>query len=149
MYTPWPFSDLVQELGDKVEIFDFEKYNFVTPIIKPAAMDRAELLDRVMHEAYDAELSSCGYWPGGREEGAFYSYAYPEPPGFRDVTPATPDAVFDTGLGEFVLPYATVRTAPDPETTLLAFLRETAAAAADLASWPSLATAPGGSSPEE
>ena len=49
MYTPWPFSDLFQELGDKVEIFDFEKYNFVTPIIKPAAMDRAELLDRVMN----------------------------------------------------------------------------------------------------
>ncbi len=49
MYTPWPFSDLFQELGDKVEIYDFEKYNFVTPIIKPDAMDRAELLDRVMH----------------------------------------------------------------------------------------------------
>ena len=49
MYTPWPFSDLFRELGDKVEIFDFEKYNFVTPIIKPDAMDRTELLDRVMH----------------------------------------------------------------------------------------------------
>ncbi len=48
MYTPWPFSDLFQELGDKVEVFDFEKYNFVTPIMKPDAMDRAELLDRVM-----------------------------------------------------------------------------------------------------
>jgi anaerobic magnesium-protoporphyrin IX monomethyl ester cyclase len=48
MYTPWPFSPLFQELGDKVEIFDFEKYNFVTPIMKPEAMDRAELLDRVM-----------------------------------------------------------------------------------------------------
>jgi anaerobic magnesium-protoporphyrin IX monomethyl ester cyclase len=49
MYTPWPFSDLFQELGDKVEVFDYEKYNFVTPIMKPDAMDRAELLDRVMH----------------------------------------------------------------------------------------------------
>ncbi|MDP2008084.1 MAG: magnesium-protoporphyrin IX monomethyl ester anaerobic oxidative cyclase [Rubrivivax sp.] len=49
MYTPWPFSDLFQELGDKVEVFDFEKYNFVTPIMKPDAMDRGELLDRVMH----------------------------------------------------------------------------------------------------
>ncbi len=48
MYTPWPFSDLFKELGDKVEIFDFEKYNFVTPIIKPDAMERTELLDRVM-----------------------------------------------------------------------------------------------------
>ncbi|MCU0868293.1 MAG: magnesium-protoporphyrin IX monomethyl ester anaerobic oxidative cyclase [Burkholderiales bacterium] len=49
MYTPWPFSDLFQELGEKVEVFDFERYNFVTPIMKPDAMDRAELLDRVMH----------------------------------------------------------------------------------------------------
>ena len=49
MYTPWPFSDLFQELGDKVEVFDYEKYNFVTPIMKPNAMDRAELLDRVMN----------------------------------------------------------------------------------------------------
>ena len=49
MYTPWPFSDLFRELGDKVEVFDYEKYNFVTPIMKPDAMDRGELLDRVMH----------------------------------------------------------------------------------------------------
>ncbi len=49
MYTPWPFTSLFQELKDKVEIFDFDKYNFVTPILKPEAMDRAELLDRVMN----------------------------------------------------------------------------------------------------
>ncbi|WP_208351827.1 magnesium-protoporphyrin IX monomethyl ester anaerobic oxidative cyclase [Pseudaestuariivita rosea] len=49
MYTPWPFTPLFQELGDKVEIFDFSKYNFVTPIMRPDAMDRATLLDRVMH----------------------------------------------------------------------------------------------------
>ncbi|SDH84247.1 magnesium-protoporphyrin IX monomethyl ester anaerobic oxidative cyclase [Roseospirillum parvum] len=49
MFTPWPFSDLYREMSDKVEVFDFEKYNFVTPIMKPKAMDRAELLDRVMN----------------------------------------------------------------------------------------------------
>ena len=48
MYTPWPFTPLFQELGDKVEVFDFSKYNFVTPIMKPAAMERSELLDGVM-----------------------------------------------------------------------------------------------------
>ncbi len=48
MYTPWPFTPLFQELRDKVEVFDFEKYNFVTPIMKPEAMDRATLLDHVM-----------------------------------------------------------------------------------------------------
>ncbi|MCZ8375534.1 MAG: magnesium-protoporphyrin IX monomethyl ester anaerobic oxidative cyclase [Beijerinckiaceae bacterium] len=48
MYTPWPFTPLFQELGDKVEVFDFSKYNFVTPIMKPDAMERGELLDGVM-----------------------------------------------------------------------------------------------------
>ena len=49
MYTPWPFTPLFQDLRDKVEVFDFSKYNFVTPIMRPEAMDRAELLDRVMN----------------------------------------------------------------------------------------------------
>ncbi|NCO85045.1 MAG: magnesium-protoporphyrin IX monomethyl ester anaerobic oxidative cyclase [Rhodobacterales bacterium] len=48
MYTPWPFTPLFQELKDKVEVFDFSRYNFVTPIMKPAAMTRGELLDGVM-----------------------------------------------------------------------------------------------------
>ena len=48
MYTPWPFTPLFQELRDQVEVYDFSKYNFVTPIMKPAAMTRGELLDGVM-----------------------------------------------------------------------------------------------------
>src|SRR6056297_1234208 len=49
MYTPWPFTPLFQEMRDQVEVFDFSRYNFVNPIMRPAAMDRATLLDRVMH----------------------------------------------------------------------------------------------------
>jgi len=49
MYTPWPFTPLFQEMRDQVEVFDFSRYNFVNPIMKPEAMDRATLLDRVMH----------------------------------------------------------------------------------------------------
>ena len=48
MYTPWPFTPLFQELRDQVEVFDFSKYNFVTPIMKPKALTRGELLDGVM-----------------------------------------------------------------------------------------------------
>ncbi|MFM7656865.1 MAG: magnesium-protoporphyrin IX monomethyl ester anaerobic oxidative cyclase [Paracoccaceae bacterium] len=48
MYTPWPFTPLFQELRDQVEVYDFSKYNFVTPIMKPAAMTRGELLNGVM-----------------------------------------------------------------------------------------------------
>ncbi|MBY6200377.1 magnesium-protoporphyrin IX monomethyl ester anaerobic oxidative cyclase [Maritalea mobilis] len=49
MFTPWPYSDLYREMEDQVEVFDFEKYNFVTPIMKPKNMDRGELLDAVMN----------------------------------------------------------------------------------------------------
>jgi anaerobic magnesium-protoporphyrin IX monomethyl ester cyclase len=47
-YTPWPFSDLFQELGDKVEVRDYAKYNFVTPIIQPDTMTRDEVLAGVL-----------------------------------------------------------------------------------------------------
>ena len=89
----------------------------------------------VMHEAYSHEVSSCGYWPGGDGEGIFYSYAYPEPEGYRSA-PAGPDAArFDDALGEFVLPYAAVRTADDPDAVLLEFLQRTYEAAADRGGW--------------
>jgi anaerobic magnesium-protoporphyrin IX monomethyl ester cyclase len=48
MYTPWPFSDLFADLGNKVEVRDYAKYNFVTPIMKPDAMTRSEVLNGVM-----------------------------------------------------------------------------------------------------
>ncbi|MCU0976375.1 MAG: magnesium-protoporphyrin IX monomethyl ester anaerobic oxidative cyclase [Steroidobacteraceae bacterium] len=48
MYTPWPFAELFEELGDKVEVRDFAKYNFVTPIIQPEDMTRDQVLKGVM-----------------------------------------------------------------------------------------------------
>ncbi|GAB2470491.1 DUF5996 family protein [Jatrophihabitans fulvus] len=92
--------------------------------------------DRVMHDAYDSELSSAGYWPGPDGEGVFYSYAYPEPDGYRDTDLGVPGARFDAALGEFVLPYAAVRTSDDPDAVLLAFLRSSFEAAARTAGWP-------------
>lgn len=92
--------------------------------------------DWVMWEAYSAEVSSAGYWPGGSAEGSFYSYAYPEPPGFRTSRATPPEATYDGALGEFLLPYHLVRQAPDPEALLADFLHSTFDAAAELASWP-------------
>lgn len=91
--------------------------------------------DWVMVEGYSHELSSCGFWPGGSEEGTFYAYAYPEPPGYADTRVQPRTAFYDTGLQEFLLPYADVRTADDPEATLLEFLHTTYGAAADAAGW--------------
>ncbi|XGV99277.1 MAG: magnesium-protoporphyrin IX monomethyl ester anaerobic oxidative cyclase [Leptolyngbya sp. BL-A-14] len=48
MYTPWPFSELFQDLQDKVEIRDYSHYNFVTPIIKPDNMTREGVLKGVL-----------------------------------------------------------------------------------------------------
>ncbi len=91
--------------------------------------------DRVQEMAYNQEVSSCGFWPGGGQEGMFYAYAYPEPERFAEwpVEPAA--AVYDTALGEFVLPYTAVRTAEDPDATLLCFFQSTYEAAAELAGW--------------
>jgi len=90
----------------------------------------------VMREAYSHEVSSCGYWPGPPgEEGVFYAYAYPDPPGYRDAAVEPAGARWDDDLGEFVLPYERVRTADDPNATLLAFLQSTYEAAASTAHW--------------
>ena len=68
-----------------------------------------------MVEGYSRALSSCGFWPGGAKEGAFYTYAYPEPEGFsaHRVEPST--AYYSHEHKEFLLPYAAVRTADDPD----------------------------------
>ncbi len=90
----------------------------------------------VMWEAYSHEVSSCGYWPGPPgEEGVFYAYAYPEPPGYRDSVVAPAGARWDDDLREFVLPYEVVRTAGDPDALLLAFLQSTYEATATTAGW--------------
>ena len=91
---------------------------------------------QVMWEAYSHEVSSCGYWPGPPgEEGVFYAYAYPEPPGYRDTRIQPDGARWDDSLGEFILPYEMVRAAPDPDALLLEFLQRTYEAAAATAGW--------------
>jgi hypothetical protein len=63
----------------------------------------------------------------------FYSYAYPEPDGFRK-RPLTAGGWNDQWQ-EFTLPYEEVRKSADPEAVLTGFLQETYDAAADLAAW--------------
>jgi hypothetical protein len=94
------------------------------------------LPDAVTREAYSHEVSSAGFWPGNAAfpNAAFYSYAYPEPAGFRDRA-VTPGAYFDTKVGEFILPYDKVRTAGNPDALLLDFLSSTYTAAAKGGGW--------------
>jgi len=92
----------------------------------------------VMREAYSHQESSAGFWPGGNgiDYAAFYSYAYPEPAAFPTFALDVDGARYDQTLGEFVLPYALVRAAPDPDEYLLRFLNATYVAAASSAQWP-------------
>jgi hypothetical protein len=91
----------------------------------------------VMREAYSHEVSSCGFWPGGGAvtAPAFYSYAYPQPPGFADATVRPAGARWQNDLGEFVLPYDGARQAEAVDEAILDFIESTYVAAADLGHW--------------
>jgi hypothetical protein len=96
------------------------------------------LPDAVTREAYSHEEVSAGFWPGGGgfDEAAFYAYAYPTPVAYS-VKPVEPEAAFwHRDLREFLLPYAAVRDAADPDFELQRFLHSTFDAAAALLDWP-------------
>jgi hypothetical protein len=85
---------------------------------------------------------SHGFWPGGDwpvggrvDEAVFYAYAVPEPAGFRQARLTPKEARYAEGLGEFLLPYDAVRSAADPQATLLAFMETSFLAAAQRAGW--------------
>ncbi len=90
----------------------------------------------VAREAYSHEVSSAGFWPGGGAyDAAFYSYAYPAPSGFAEASVRPAQAYFSRDLGEFILPYRSMRCLPDPRHMLIEFLHSTYQAAAELGQW--------------
>jgi hypothetical protein len=92
--------------------------------------------DWVMHEAYNQEVSSAGWWPTSRTLGpAFYSYMYPIPDGFDRAAVRPDPASFSTEFGEFVLREADMTQTENPESAVLDFLQTTYDAGADLAGW--------------
>jgi Family of unknown function (DUF5996) len=95
------------------------------------------LPDAIVREAYSHEVSSAGFWPGGGllDYAAFYSYAYPAPDGFASARISPAEAFFSKELGEFILPYDSMRNARDPDRHLMSFLESTYGAAAELGQW--------------
>ncbi len=95
------------------------------------------LPDDVAQEAYDREVASAGFWPGGGgiDEPAFYAYAYPAPEGYSSATIRPAEAAWSDTLSEFILPYGAVAAAPDPDAALMAFLTSAYDAAAHLGGW--------------
>jgi Family of unknown function (DUF5996) len=93
--------------------------------------------DAITREAYSHEVSSVGFWPGGGavNGAAFYSYASPEPKGFREAPISPRAAFFDPKMGEFLLMYDAVRTSASPVSDLLQFCQSTYEAGAGLGRW--------------
>jgi hypothetical protein len=117
--------------------FDLAVTRFSGRTAPPHPGGMPNLGDWVAREAYSHEVSSCGFWPGngGFGKAAFYSYAYPAPPGFADAPLRPPQAVFDKNLQEFILDYDAVRLSHDPDAMLLDFLQSTYDAAANAGKW--------------
>ena len=90
-----------------------------------------------MRDAYSHEVISHGFWPGGGLllEPALYAYAVPEPEGLKRARIRPDAAYYHREMGEFILPYQAVRTSPDPEGAIRAFVDSTYDAAATLAKW--------------
>lgn len=102
----------------------------------PEHPSMANLADRVTRDAYSHEVSSAGFWPGAPGiEPFFYSYAYPEPPGYSDYRIKPTSASYDKNFGEFILPYESMRQSPAPDIALLEFLQSTYEAAATCGQW--------------
>ena len=95
------------------------------------------LPDKVTREAYSHEVASAGFWLGGGEveSAAFYAYSYPSNDGLKERAVEPQPAYWHEGLGEFVLPYADVRAADDPDAALMRFLQTTYEAVAQQNDW--------------
>lgn len=91
----------------------------------------------VMQEAYSKKVSSAGFWPGSADfpKPIFYSYAYPAAPSFGEQKVLPKEAFYSAEMGEFVLKYADVQRAANPEALLLEFLQSTYEAAAMTSHW--------------
>jgi len=90
-----------------------------------------------MRDAYSHEVISAGFWPGAEAlpEPVFYAYAVPEPAGFKDARVQPDAAYYHAGLGEFILPYESVRKAVSPQRALASFVESTYERGAALGGW--------------
>lgn len=106
---------------------------------EPQVMPLPNLPAWVSKDATMREEAAFGFWPGNVggpvAEAAFYAYAQPPPEGFTTAKVRPAAATFAKPMGEWILPYDAVRRSKDPDADLLAFLRDTYDAAADLGRW--------------
>ena len=101
---------------------------------RPAAPPADDFITR---NAMNVQEVAVGWWPGdARHDGAaFYAYAHPAPEGFAGAELAPPAAHWDDALGEYVLEWEDVRSAPDPHAEALAFTRSAFRHACEVGGW--------------
>jgi hypothetical protein len=100
-------------------------------------LDPPEDAGTIARYTHDAEQACAGFWPGDDSfpQPAFFAYTWPKPAGIETARVEPDGAAWSAQLGEFLLPYEAVRTAPDPGRALLAFLETTYRAGAEAAGW--------------
>ncbi len=81
----------------------------------------------------DAEHMNAGFWPGDdtNPTPGFYGYLIPRPEGCENA----PIEGWVEAMGEWILPYETVRTAADPRRAILDFLQGVYGVATGLGGW--------------
>jgi Family of unknown function (DUF5996) len=93
--------------------------------------------DFIMRNAMDAQEVAIGWWPGDprHDQAAFYAYAHPAPDGFAGLTLSPPAAHWDAALGEYIMDWDDVRSAPDPFAAALEFARSAFRQACTACAW--------------
>jgi hypothetical protein len=93
--------------------------------------------DFIMRNAMDAQEVAIGWWPGDprHDQAAFYAYAHPAPEGFPQLTLSPPAAHWDAALGEYIMEWDDVCSAPDPFAAALEFARSAFRQACTACAW--------------
>ena len=117
--------------------FDLAVTRFSGRLAPPHPGGVPHLPDEITREAYSQEVSSLGFWPGNAAAPTpiFYSYAYPEPPGFAQAKIQPASASYLPQLREFILPYDAMRTAEKPDDVLVDFAQSAYDSASKLGKW--------------
>ncbi len=94
-------------------------------------------LDYIRRNAMDVAQIEVGWWAGNPAypRPAFFAFTFPQPVDIEKAEILPPQAKWEPTLGEFILDYDDVRTAPNPEQMLLDFFESTYQIGAQLAGW--------------
>jgi hypothetical protein len=94
----------------------------------------------IMRHDLDAEHFNAGFWPGDdtAPEPGFYAYIVPRPPDCASAPVQPETAGWVESMGEWMLPYESVRSCPDPHKAILDFLTSVYTVAVTNGGWDAL-----------